>query len=163
MAIEIERKYLVKDKRWRKYASNGSTLRQAYLLAAAQRSVRVRTIDDLRATLTVKVRLGPLRREEFQYEIPYADALQIFRHCVGVVVEKTRHEVVDAGQRWEIDVYHGIHQGLTVAEIELQSESDLFPRPVWLGIEITGEFRYSNQVLAMARLAPGQSGRETIS
>ncbi|ATU93343.1 CYTH domain-containing protein [Phyllobacterium zundukense] len=151
MKIEIERKYLVANDRWRKHATTRSVFRQAYMMAAGDRTVRIRTIDATRATLTVKICTGQLTRDEFEYDLPYCEALELIRHRIGIVVEKTRYDVVYGGFVWEIDVYDGAHRGLVVAEIELQDESDEFPLPVWVGREITGQRLYSNQILAMAR------------
>jgi adenylate cyclase len=147
MAAEIERKYLVLNDSWRKHASQGAALCQAYLTANKNRFVRIRTIDTVRAVLTVKFRTGPLRREEFEYDIPYVDALEMITYAAGVV-EKTRYEVRHLGYVWEIDVYNGVNDGLVLAEIELGSEADQPPRPPWLGPEVTGISAYSNRTLA---------------
>ena len=149
MKVEIERKYLVSDDGWREHATIRSVFRQAYMTVAGDRTVRVRTIDDRRATLTVKVRTGPMQRDEFEYDLPYCEALKLIRHRIGVVVEKTRYDVAYGGHVWEIDVYEGAHRGLIVAEIELRDASDECPLPVWLGREITGEQMYSNQIWAL--------------
>lgn len=149
MKVEIERKYLVADDRWRKRATTGSVFRQAYMTTAKDRSVRIRTIDASRATLTVKICTGELRRDEFEYHLPYCEALELIKHRIGVIIEKTRYDVTHGGHHWEIDVYDGVHRGLVVAEIELQDASEAFPLPAWVGREITGEQSYSNRILAM--------------
>ncbi len=123
MAAEIERKFLVIDDRWRQHASEGSVLQQAYLVATKGETVRIRTIDGCRATLTVKIRTGRNRREEYEYEIPYTDAKEMFEHARGVL-QKTRFEVEHQGYVWEVDVYSGHHRGLVVAEVELDGGND---------------------------------------
>ncbi|WEX91025.1 CYTH domain-containing protein [Sinorhizobium garamanticum] len=148
MAIEIERKFQVLDDRWRKSASAGSALRQAYLIATKNRTLRVRTIDAERATLTAKFRRDRMRREEYEYAIPYSDALQMFEFALGIV-EKTRYQVRYADHLWHIDVYSGANSGLVVAEIELRNCWDDPPHPKWLGPEITENPLYSNRALAM--------------
>ena len=153
MTAEIERKFQVSDDRWRKHASAGSELRQAYIVATKNRFVRVRTIDAQRAVLTVKIRSGRMQREEYEYEIPYADAMEMFGRALGII-EKTRYEVTYRGHLWEVDVYSGEHRGLVTAEIELASCDDAPPQPDWLGQEITGNPLYSNRALAMKRPAP---------
>ncbi|WP_042777889.1 CYTH domain-containing protein [Sinorhizobium fredii] len=147
MTAEIERKFLVLDDRWRKHASKGFEIRQAYIVGTKNRVVRVRIINATRATLAVKIRVGPLRREEFEYEIPYADAIELFDHALGII-EKTRYEVGYQGHCWEIDVYTGSHRGLVLAEVELRNGDEDPPHPIWLGPEITGNRSYSNRVLA---------------
>ncbi|WP_455274811.1 CYTH domain-containing protein [Rhizobium herbae] len=147
MAAEIERKYLVLNDSWRRHASQGAAFCQAYLTANKNRFVRIRTIDTVRAVLTVKFRTGPLRREEFEYDIPYIDALEMIAYATAVL-EKTRYEVRHLGYVWEIDVYSGVNDGLVLAEIELGNEADQPPRPPWLGPEVTGISAYSNRTLA---------------
>ncbi|MDX0772567.1 CYTH domain-containing protein [Sinorhizobium medicae] len=148
MALEIERKFKVLDGRWRKDASVGSELRQAYIMTTKNRTLRVRTIDAKRATLTAKFRKDRIRREEYEYEIPYGDAVEMFKFALGMV-EKTRYEVRYANHLWQIDVYSGANCGLVVAEVELRNCNDRPRLPEWLGPEITGSTVYSNQVLAM--------------
>ena len=53
----------------------------------------------------------------------------------------------DGKHTWEVDEFHGDNAGLLVAEIELASEDDAFPRPAWLGEEVTGDRRYYNSSL----------------
>ncbi|WP_429819788.1 CYTH domain-containing protein [Ensifer sp. B1-9] len=153
MAVEIERKFLVLDDRWRRLASKGSALHQAYLVATKGKTVRIRTIDGRRATLTVKIRSSRNRREEYEYDIPYTDAKEMFEHAQGVL-QKTRFEVHHQGYTWEVDVYSGQHRGLVVAEVELEGVDDTPPLPDWLGAEVTGNPLYSNRVLAKGRIAP---------
>ncbi|WP_457302011.1 CYTH domain-containing protein [Phyllobacterium sp. P5_D12] len=149
MKVEIERKYLVSDDRWRKHATTGSIFRQAYVTAARDRTLRIRTIDARRATFTVKIETGELQRDEFEYDLPYFEALELMKHRIGIVIEKTRYDVTHRGHVWEIDVYGGAHRGLVVAEIELKDASEEFSLPVWVGREITWEQSYSNRILAM--------------
>lgn len=146
MAAEIERKFLVADDRWRQYASEGSSLQQAYLMATRRQTVRIRTIDGRRAKLTVKIRSSRNRREEYEYDIPYSDAKEMLEH-VRTVLQKTRYEVEHEGHIWEVDVYSGQHRGLVVAEVELEDVNDTPSLPEWLGAEITGNPLYSNRSL----------------
>lgn len=153
MAAEIERKYLVFDDRWREHASEGSVLQQAYLVATKGETVRIRTIDGRRAKLTVKIRTSRHRREEYEYDIPYADAKEMLEQARGVL-QKTRFEVEHQGYVWEVDVYSGQHRGLVVAEVELDDVNDTPPLPDWVGPEVTGNPRYSNRVLAKGYVTP---------
>ncbi|MFT2214575.1 CYTH domain-containing protein [Rhizobium giardinii] len=149
MAAEIERKYLVSNDSWRKHASQGAAFCQAYLTANKKRTVRIRTIDMARAVLTVKFRTSSLRREEFEYDIPYVDALEMLTYATALV-EKTRYKVRYLGYDWDIDVYNGANDGLVLAEIELGNEADQPPSPPWLGPEVTGIPAYSNRTLAVS-------------
>lgn len=52
------------------------------------------------------------------------------------------------GLVFEIDVFHGANEGLVLAEIELPSEDASFPRPDFLGEEVTQDRRYYNSYLS---------------
>lgn len=153
MAIEIERKFLVRSDAWRPRAEPGRHYRQGYLSriegsGAARSSVRVRTAGD-RALLNIKSALLGIRRHEYEYEIPIADAEEMLATlCVGAVIEKTRYHVRHEGHLWEIDVFEGDNAGLIVAEIELTHEDEAFARPDWLGEEVSSDPRYYNVCLA---------------
>jgi adenylate cyclase len=153
MGIEIERKFLVRHDGWRADADGGTRLRQGYLSRvtgpnAVRSSIRVRT-DGARAFLNIKGATLGIRRQEYEYAIPAADAEAMLADlCVGAVVEKIRYEVAVAGHLWEIDVFAGANAGLVVAEIELQNEAEDFLRPDWLGTEVSDDPRYYNVCLA---------------
>lgn len=152
MAIEIERKFLLRDERWRTAVQRSEAMAQAYLNAAepvaGQRtSIRVR-ISGAGAWLNIKSRdLGPMRME-FEYPVPEGDARSLFGLCVGAPVEKRRHYLNHAGHLWEIDEFVGDNAGLVVAEIEFESVDQSFEAPPWLGPEVTDLPRYYNLALA---------------
>ncbi|MBL8888511.1 MAG: CYTH domain-containing protein [Planctomycetaceae bacterium] len=159
MAIEIERKFLVTGTSWREEArlqasvlqaselqGPGRLLRQGYLSQAGSTTVRVR-VDDSCGFLTVKGPSEGLRRAEFEYEIPLADALELLKLCHGALIEKLRYRVLLDGSCWEIDEFLGENAGLIVAEIELPAEDASFSRPAWLGSEVSDDPRYRNSNL----------------
>jgi adenylate cyclase len=152
MAKEIERKFLVSNDRWRRQADGGTRMKQAYIVAMDDRSVRVRISGSKRAQLTTKISKTKLVREEFEYDIPLDDAEDMMRQAIGIIIEKTRYRVPSAGFTWEIDVYHGDLSGLIVAEVEMKSEDDRPLIPDWIGREVTGNYRYSNHYLALEGL-----------
>ena len=74
----------------------------------------------------------------------------MLRSCCGTrIIEKTRY-IVPAGNglKWEVDVFHGRHDGLVLAEIELPAEDTPFDIPAFIGDEVTGDVRYYNSVLS---------------
>lgn len=154
MAKEIERKFLVRSDDWRAAVTSTTRMKQAYLAAESDRSVRIRIRNDETAQLTLKFGNTSLVRDEFEYQVPHGDALEMMSHATGNVIEKTRHTVDYRGFTWEIDVFAGAYQGLVIAEVEMASENDNPPLPLWLGREVTGDSRYSNQVLATQRPRP---------
>ncbi len=142
MGIEIERKFLVRD-RSVLVGSRGTDYRQGYLSRDPERTVRVRLSGD-RGFLTVKGRSHGATRAEFEYGIPAADAVSLLGLCEGNTVDKTRHRIDHAGLTWEIDVFHGANEGLIVAEVELDSADRPVDAPDWVGDEVTGDPRYYN-------------------
>ena len=81
---------------------------------------------------------------EFEYPVPIADAEQMLADLCDGVVEKIRHHVIVDGVLFEIDEFFGENAGLVVAEVELPSADAAFPRPAWLGREVSHLARYYN-------------------
>ncbi len=146
MAVEIERKFLVRNDHWR---SLGTPVHyaQGYLVADGERTVRVRIAGE-EGYLTIKGASEGISRVEFEYKIPVDEAIGILRLSVTPIVEKYRTKVLFAGKVWEIDEFEGENHGLIMAEIELQSEVESFSIPSWIGEEVTGDMRYYNSYLA---------------
>ena len=143
MGKEIERKFLVKKDIWRP-KSKGSLYRQGYLSAVKERVVRVRVARD-KGFLTVKGITKGFSRLEFEYEIPIKDAYQMLDTvCERPLIEKTRYREEHKGMIWEIDVFLGDNQGLVLAEVELESETQQFSLPDWIGEEVSEDPRYFN-------------------
>jgi adenylate cyclase len=148
MAIEIERKFRVIDQRWRPAVSSSTLLRQGYLANTARASIRVRLAGH-EAWLSVKAMTRGVARAEYEAAIAVADAEAMLNDlCEGPLIEKWRHIVLHDGDRWEIDEFLGENAGLVIAELELDSETQPFARPDWLGAEVTHEERYYNFRLA---------------
>lgn len=148
MALEIERKFLVRDARWRDGADAGEQLVQGYLASQGGLTVRVR-IRGQRAWLTLKGASRGISRSEFEYPIPRADAeamLAEFAH--DPVIDKVRHRVRCGAHLWEVDVFAGENAGLVLAEVELSRPDEHFDRPSWLGPEVSADPRYYNVNLA---------------
>ena len=148
MQIETERKFLVTGDGYKAEAVEKHRIRQGYIAHDEGRSVRVR-IRDGKGILTVK---GPFiglgSRPEWEKELMLPEAEDLFRLCKPGTVDKTRW-IVPAGERFfEVDEVHGENEGLVMAEIELSDADESFPKPSWLGEEVTGDKRYYNGYLA---------------
>lgn len=148
MPIEIERKFLVRDESWRAIVESSSRILQGYLSLDRHLAVRVRLRGDA-AFLTLKGGTRGIRRSEFEYPIPRADAQAMLDTlAVAPPVDKVRHLIRVGGHLWELDVFAGENAGLVMAEIELGSEDEAFERPDWLGDEVSEDPRYYNANLA---------------
>ncbi|MDE6581741.1 MAG: CYTH domain-containing protein [Duncaniella sp.] len=147
MATEIERKFLVTDSSYRAMAVEKKVIAQAYLSRQIDATVRVRRSGD-RGFLTVKSRNRGAARGEWEYEIPLQDAEEMAALAGGWSIEKTRYMVPHEGHVWEVDEFHGRHEGLVVAEVELSAEDEAIELPPFAGAEVTGDPAYYNSTLA---------------
>lgn len=147
MALEIERKFLVRDESWRNQIERSLQIRQGYLNQAKACSVRVRSGGD-RGWLNIKSVTVGAQRHEYEYEIPFQEAEEMLdKLCLRPLIEKVRHFVDFGHHTWEIDVFEGDNQGLVIAEIELNEATEKFATPPWLGQEVTEDARYYNTCL----------------
>jgi adenylate cyclase len=149
MGKEIERKYLVKNQIWDKIIKPDFVLmHQGYIMDAGGTTIRVRIADE-KGLLTIKSNQNGLSRDEFEYEIPLADAVNIFENLCSKKLKKRRYKIIYFEKLWEVDVYLGNLEGLIVAEIELNSEEEtILERPIWIGDEVSYDSKYSNASLA---------------
>lgn len=146
MAIEIERKFLVTGTVW-KEGSKGVEYRQGYLSSHPERTVRVRTAGE-KGYLTIKGKSKGASRSEFEYEIPYGEAVDLLKElCEKPLIEKIRYKINFGGLIWEVDEFTGDNRGLVVAEVELTNEGQEVALPPWVGAEVTGDLRYYNSSL----------------
>lgn len=147
MALEIEHKFLVNSSAYRSLAKP-VLYRQGYLAVLSDKIVRVRTAGT-KAYITIKAKVSVLTRKEYEYEIPLADAETMLNEmCMGPLIEKYRYKIFYEGFVWEVDEFLGDNSGLVVAEIEVKSENQDFPIPLWVDTEVTGDPRYLNSNLS---------------
>lgn len=144
MAIEIERKFLLKNNSWREQIYASKTIRQGYLAPVGTSSIRVRIQGD-KANINIKsARLG-IKRTEYEYDIPLEDAIDMLDNlCQQPQINKTRHLLKVGRHTWEIDEFYDDNDGLIVAEVELEAEDEAFEKPDWLGQEVSDDRRYYN-------------------
>ncbi len=147
--MEIERKFLVQPIAFEALAKKKNYIKQGYLNTHPERTVRVRVKNDS-GYLTIKGKGNEsgTTRMEWEKEIPLEDAQQLLSLCELVIIEKTRFDIEFMGFLWEVDVFHGVHQGLMIAEIELETEDQFFEKPDWILQEVTGIEKYYNAYLS---------------
>jgi adenylate cyclase len=143
MTSEIERKFLVVGDAWR-HLTHGQRYRQGYLSTEAERTVRVRAVGN-QGFLTIKGRTRGATRAEYEYPIPFDEAEALLNNlCLRPLIEKVRYAIPYQGMVWEVDEFLGDNAGLVVAEVELESETQEFVKPDWVGTEVTDDPRYYN-------------------
>ena len=146
--LEIERKFLVRrlprDLARRPHAE----IAQGYLAIDRRAHVRLRKKGRV-CTLTYK--RGPAReREEREIHLSPAQFAILWPATKGARLIKTRYYLPCKELTVELDIYHGSHEGLIVAEVEFPDALSYqkFRPPKWFGDEVTGVSRYSNVRLA---------------
>lgn len=146
---EIERKFLLAGSGYKKEARGRTHIVQGFLNTHPERTVRVRVRDD-KAYLTIKGKSDEegLSRFEWETVIAVSDARELLHLCEEGVLEKYRYEISIGSHLFEVDEFLGRNEGLVIAEIELEEKEAEFPRPSWLGEEVTGDTRYYNSQLS---------------
>ena len=146
---EIERKFLVKSHDYRKEAQKTEGIIQGFLSSVPERTVRVRMVDKI-GWITVKGigNASGTTRFEWEKEIPGSEAKSLLDLCEPGRIEKIRYYVKRGIHTFEVDEFKGSNQGLVVAEIELEDETESFEHPSWLGEEVTGQTKYYNASLS---------------
>ena len=148
MGIEIERRFLVKNEDWRSQVISSEDFSQAYLNSNTDGwTVRIRIINNNQAYITLKSSLNGFTNYEFEYEIPIQDAIELFNLSKNKII-KTRYQLKNDKKDWVVDCFKSLNSSLTIAEIELNSESEQIQIPSWCEQEITGVKSLSNASLA---------------
>jgi adenylate cyclase len=118
---------------------------------------RIRESDGTRYRLTLK---GPSAdnaqhiRPEFEYDINAEEGRALLALCAENHILKRRYPLPYQGYTWEIDVFDGLHTGLVLCEVEMQSADENPPRPDFIGREVTSEKAYRNVTLARSQKIP---------
>jgi len=148
MAIEIERKFLVKNDGFKKESNNEKRITQGYLSSVPERTVRVR-IKGEKGFMTIKGmgNESGATRFEWEKELSIEEIKDLLKLCESGIIDKTRYIVKYEDHIFEVDEFYGDNEGLTVAEVELSSENEKFDKPDWLGEEVTGDVKYFNSML----------------
>lgn len=149
MGKEIERKFLIDKEKWNSLdKTKGEFYRQGYLLTDPNKTIRVRQTK-FKGYLTIKgISIGATRLE-YEYEIPFDEAQELLDEFAISELSKKRYKIQFDSKMWEVDEFLGDNAGLIVAEIELNSEAEVFNKPDWVAEEVTGEEKYYNSCLTL--------------
>jgi len=147
--IEIERKFLVTSLAFKDEAIRHSRIVQGFLSTHKKRTVRVRLKDE-QGFLTIKGLSSKdgLSRFEWEKEISKSESESLLTLCKKGIIDKIRYEIQVGNHLFEVDEFFGNNLGLIIAEVELNSENEVFSRPNWLGEEVTGNLKYYNSQLS---------------
>ena len=147
MALEIERRFLIKNDNWKKFITKKMFIEQGYLSKSLDDwIIRIRfTGKDFRIAL--KKHIESFTNFEFEYSIPQKDGEKIMSN-ISNTIKKERFFLEVEKKSWIIDCFKENNYPLEIAEIELSREEENFSIPSFISKEITGLTHYSNFSLA---------------
>ena len=141
--MEIERKFLIT-----KLPENLSNykcrhIEQGYL--STNPVVRVRK-DNEDYILTYKGS-GKMVREEYNLPLTKESYYHLIQKADGNIITKKRYEIPTHDNLIiELDLFEGLFQGITLAEVEFESEeqANSYTPPEWFGLDVTYSSEYHN-------------------
>ena len=147
MALEIERRFLIKNDNWKKFIKKKIFIEQGYLSKSLDNwIIRIRfTGKDYKIAL--KKHIESFTNFEFEYSIPRKDGETIMSNLSNTI-KKERFYLEVEKKSWIIDCFKEKNYPLEIAEIELSNEQEDLILPSFILKEITGLKHYSNFSLA---------------
>jgi CYTH domain-containing protein len=143
MALEIERRFLIKNNNWKKFITKKTYIEQGYLSKSLDDwIIRIRfTGKDYKIAL--KKHIASFTNFEFEYSIPREDGETIMSNLSNII-KKERFYLEVQKKSWIIDCFKDKNYPLQIAEIELSQEEEDLTLPSFISKEITGIKHYSN-------------------
>ena len=147
MALEIERRFLIKNDNWKKFITEKIFIEQGYLSKSLDNwIIRIRfTGKDFK--IAFKKHIKSFTNFEFEYSIPQKDGETIMSNLSNTI-KKERFFLEVEKKSWIIDCFKENNYPLEIAEIELSNEEEDLFLPSFISKEITGLTHYSNFSLA---------------
>lgn len=145
--MEIERKFLIDSLPENLEEYPHKELEQGYL--CTDPVVRVRKEGE-EYVLTYKSK-GLMMREEYNLPLNKMAYEHLLEKADGIVISKTRYILPEKdGLKIELDVFHGEHDGLILAEVEFPDEkmANSYCPPDWFGEDVTYSTKYHNSNLS---------------
>jgi len=147
MALEIERRFLIKNDNWKQFINKKVYIEQGYFFQSIDGwIIRVRLIGKS-SKITLKKHIKSFTNFEFEYSIPRSDA-EIIMSNLSNTIKKYRYFLEIEKKSWIIDCFKENNYPLEIAEIELSNEEEDLFLPSFISKEITGLTHYSNFGLA---------------
>ena len=147
MALEIERRFLIKNDTWKKFIIQKLYIEQGYLSKSLDGwIIRIR-ITGKNSKIALKKHIKGFTNFEFEYSIPRSDAETIMSN-LSDTIKKERFFLEVENKFWIIDCFKENNYPLEIAEIELSNEEEDLFLPSFISKEITGQTHYSNFNLA---------------
>ena len=147
MALEIERRFLIKNDSWKKLITKKTFIEQGYLSKSLDDwIIRIR-FTGKEFKIALKKHIESFTNFEFEYSIPRKDGETIMSNLSNTI-KKERFFLEIKNKSWIIDCFKENNYPLEIAEIELSKEEEDLSIPSFISKEITGLTHYSNFSLA---------------
>ena len=147
MALEIERRFLIKNDNWKEFITKKVFIEQGYLSKSLDDwIIRIR-FNGKDFKIALKKHIESFTNFEFEYSIPRKDGETIMSHLSNTI-KKERFFLEVEKKSWILDCFKENNYPLEIAEIELSNEEEDLLLPSFISKEITGLTRYSNFSLA---------------
>ena len=147
MALEIERRFLIKNDNWKEFITKKIYIEQGYLSKNLDDwIIRIRSTSK-NTKISIKKHIKGFTNFEFEYSIPRSDAETIMSNLSNTI-KKDRYLLEIEKKYWIIDCFKENNYPLEIAEIELSNEQEDLLLPSFISKEITGLTHYSNFSLA---------------
>ena len=147
MALEIERRFLIKNDNWKKLITKKIYIEQGYFSKSLDGwIIRIR-LTDKNSKIAFKKHIKGFTNFEFEYSIPRNDAETIMSN-LSSTIKKERFFLEIEKKSWIVDCFKEKNYPLEIAEIELSNEDEDLFLPSFISKEITGMIHYSNFSLA---------------
>ena len=147
MILEIERRFLIKNDKWKEFITSSILIEQGYLSYDLKDwIVRIR-FNGKNYKIALKKHIKNFTNYEFEYLIPTCDGEKIMS-TINNKIQKERFFLKIEKKVWIIDCFKDKNYPLEIAEIELTKETEQVSLPNFLSREITGLKIFSNFSLA---------------
>ena len=147
MALEIERRFLIKNNQWKEFVTHHTFIEQGYLSYNLKDwIIRIR-FNGQNFKIALKKHIRNFTNYEFEYSIPLSDGEKIMSTLTNTI-KKERYFLEINQRNWIIDCFQEKNYPLEIAEIELSKEREEINLPNFLSREITGLKIFTNFSLA---------------
>ena len=143
MALEIERRFLIKNDNWKKFITKKIFIEQGYLSKSPNDWIIRMRFTGKDYKIALKKHIKNFTNFEFEYSIPRKDGKTIMSNLSNTI-KKERFFLEIENQSWIIDSFKENNYPLEIAEIELSNEREDLILPSFISKEITGLKHYSN-------------------
>ena len=143
MALEIERRFLIKNDHWKDFITNKTSIEQGYLSYNLEDwIIRIR-FNGKTFKIALKKHIKNFTNYEYEFSIPNSEGEKIMATLTNKI-QKERFFLEVDNKNWIVDCFKDKNFPLEIAEIELASEKEEVILPPFVSKEITGLKIFTN-------------------